>query len=68
MRSAPPRRASGFTLVEAVLVIMLTGVVAVMAGTFIKAPVTSYADQARRAELGDAASFFRVEDAHVTPA
>lgn len=55
MRSAPPRRASGFTLVEAVLVIMLTGVVAVMAGTFIKAPVTSYADQARRAELGDAA-------------
>jgi len=55
MRSTGPRHAFGFTLVEAVLVIMLTGVVAVMAGSFIRAPMASYVDVSRRAELGDAA-------------
>lgn len=39
---------------EAVLVIMLTGVVAAMVGVFIRAPITGYVDQARRAELSDA--------------
>jgi MSHA biogenesis protein MshO len=45
----------GFTLMEAVLVIMLTGVGAAMVGVFIRAPITGYVDQARRAELSDAA-------------
>ncbi|CAG1016686.1 hypothetical protein BURC_01460 [Burkholderiaceae bacterium] len=50
-----PRRQRGFTLMEAVLVIALTGIVAVMVGVFIRAPITAYADQARRGELTDAA-------------
>ena len=45
----------GFTLLEAVLVIVLTGVVAAMVGVFIRAPIDSYVDQARRAELTDTA-------------
>jgi type II secretory pathway pseudopilin PulG len=45
----------GFTLLEAVLVIALTGIVAAMVAGFIKAPITAYVDQARRAELSDAA-------------
>jgi MSHA biogenesis protein MshO len=40
---------------EAVLVIALTGIVAVMVGVFIRAPITAYVDQARRAELSDVA-------------
>ncbi|HEX6708459.1 MAG TPA: type II secretion system protein [Albitalea sp.] len=49
------RSQRGFTLMEAVLVIALTGIVAVMVGVFIRAPVTGYVDQARRAELVDIA-------------
>jgi MSHA biogenesis protein MshO len=40
---------------EAVLVIMLTGIVAAMVSVFIRAPINAYVDQARRAELSDAA-------------
>ena len=49
------RSQRGFTLLEAVLVIALTGVVAAMVAVFIKAPVDAYVDQARRAQLSDAA-------------
>jgi len=45
----------GFTLLEAVLVIALTGIVAAMVGVFIRAPITAYVDQARRGELADGA-------------
>lgn len=45
----------GFTLLEAVLVIAMTGVVGAMVAVFIRAPVNAYVDQARRAELSDAA-------------
>lgn len=48
-------RTCGFTLLEMVLVIMLTGVVAAMVGVFVRAPITGYVDQARRAELSDTA-------------
>ena len=50
-----PRRARGFTLLEAILVIALTGIVASMVTVFMRAPITAYVDQARRAELADGA-------------
>lgn len=49
------RAAHGFTLLEAVLVISMTGIVAAMVAVFVKAPVDAYVDQARRAELSDTA-------------
>lgn len=56
MQSHPPLRAHrGFTLLEAVVVIMLTGIVGVMVSSFIRQPVDAYVDQTRRAELTDAA-------------
>ena len=45
----------GFTLIEAVLVIALTGIVAAIVGVFIRQPINAYVDQARRAELSDTA-------------
>jgi MSHA biogenesis protein MshO len=55
MRGTLRSRQAGFTLLEAVLVIVLTGVVAAMLAVFIRAPITAYVDQARRGELSDAA-------------
>ncbi len=46
---------NGFTLVEAVIVIVITGIVAGMVAVFIKAPVDAYFDTQRRAELTDIA-------------
>jgi MSHA biogenesis protein MshO len=45
----------GFTLVEAVMVIVITGILAAMVAVFITSPVQGYLDTARRAELTDAA-------------
>ena len=45
----------GFTLLEAVLTIIITGILAGIVAVFIKAPVDSYADTVRRANLTDAA-------------
>lgn len=45
----------GFTLVEAIMVIVITGILAGMVAVFIKAPVESYIDMSRRAELTDVA-------------
>lgn len=45
----------GFTLLEALLVIVLTGVIAGAVALFIQAPVQGYFDAVRRAELGNAA-------------
>src|SRR3989338_9431126 len=48
-------KARGFTLVEAVMVIVITSITAAMVAVFIKSPVDSYFDSARRAELTDVA-------------
>jgi MSHA biogenesis protein MshO len=45
----------GFTLVEAVIVIVIVGIVGGMLAVFIRAPVQSYADSLARAELSDTA-------------
>ena len=48
-------RQAGFTLLEAVLVIVLTGIVGAFVAVFLRAPIDAYLDQSRRAELSDAA-------------
>lgn len=45
----------GFTLIEALVVIMITGIIAVALITFIRQPVQAYLDTARRAEFSDEA-------------
>ena len=47
--------ARGFTLIEAIITIAITGILAGMVAVFIKAPVDSYIDTVRRADLTDAA-------------
>ena len=54
-RTIPPARTRGFTLVEAIMVIVLTGVLAGAVAVFLVVPVTGYLDVARRAELTDIA-------------
>jgi len=48
----PPR---GFTLIEAVMVIALTGIVGAMVAVFIRQPINAYVDMARRGEMSDEA-------------
>ncbi len=45
----------GFTLVEMVVVIVITGIIGGMVAMFIRAPVQGYVDSARRAEMSDIA-------------
>lgn len=45
----------GFTLIEMIMVIAITGIVAAIVAVFIRAPVEGYVDSVRRAELTDAA-------------
>jgi MSHA biogenesis protein MshO len=45
----------GFTLVEMVMVIVITGIIAGMVAVFLRAPVEQYMDVARRAEMTDIA-------------
>ena len=45
----------GFTLIEAIITIVITGILAGMVAVFIKAPVEGYVDTVRRADLTDAA-------------
>lgn len=49
------RPSAGFTLVEAIMVIVITGILASIVAVFITRPVQGYVDSVRRAELTDAA-------------
>jgi MSHA biogenesis protein MshO len=46
---------AGFTLIEAIIAIVITGIVAGIVAVFIARPVQGYADSVRRAELTDTA-------------
>jgi len=48
-------RARGVTLIEMVIVIAITAIIAAALSVFISRPVEGYADAARRAELSDIA-------------
>ena len=49
------RRLRGFTLVEMIMVIVITGIIGGIVAIFIRAPMQGYVDSARRAELTDIA-------------
>jgi MSHA biogenesis protein MshO len=53
--SRPDQSQRGFTLIEMIMVIVITGILSGMVAVFIKGPVDSYFDMARRAELTDVA-------------
>jgi len=48
-------RQGGFTLTEAIIVIVVTGIIASVVAVFIRAPVQGYFDSTRRAQLTDLA-------------
>lgn len=48
-------RQTGFTLVEMIVVIVITGIIGGMVAMFIRAPVQGYVDSARRADMTDIA-------------
>jgi len=50
-----PRTLRGFTLIELIMVIVITGIIAAVVSVFIRSPVQGYMDLSRRAELVDAA-------------
>ncbi|NMM28409.1 MAG: type II secretion system protein [Glaciimonas sp.] len=55
MQTAITQRQRGFTLIEAIMVITITGILAGVVAIFIRTPVQSYFDVERRAEMTDTA-------------
>lgn len=55
IRADRPSSGQGFTLIEAVIVIAITGIIAGIVAVFIRAPVDAYFDSVRRAEMTDIA-------------
>ncbi|OGS93479.1 MAG: hypothetical protein A2061_07995 [Gallionellales bacterium GWA2_59_43] len=51
----PPSRSRGFTLIEMIMVIVITGIIGSMVAVFLQAPVQQYMDVARRADMTDIA-------------
>jgi MSHA biogenesis protein MshO len=49
------RTQDGFTLVEMIMVIVITGIIGGMVAVFLKAPIQQYLDVARRADMTDIA-------------
>lgn len=49
------RLQNGFTLVEAIVVMVITGIIAAIVGMFVVGPVEGYLDSAARADLSDVA-------------
>lgn len=47
-------RQSGFTLIEAIMVIVITGILSAIVAVFVRAPVDGYVNSVARAELTDA--------------
>jgi len=50
-----PQSSKGFTLVEMIMVIVITGIIGGIVAVFLKAPVQQYMDVARRADMTDIA-------------
>jgi len=55
MTRRPPHRTAGFTLIEAIVAITITGILAGIVTVFISKPIQGYLDSVRRAELTDQA-------------
>jgi MSHA biogenesis protein MshO len=55
-QSGPPQWQRGFTMVELITVIVITGIIGAMVAMFIRLPVQGYVDSARRAEMTDIAN------------
>src|SRR5688572_22861060 len=54
-RRQTPSTEQGFSLVELVVVIVITGIIASVVGLFITGPIQAFLDQSRRAALVDTA-------------
>ena len=53
--SCLPLTSKGFTLVEMIMVIVITGIIGGIVAVFLKAPIQQYTDVARRADMSDIA-------------